>query len=223
MLITGTPGTGKTTVAGLLSDALGAPYVDVGGLLSAWGLLKPDRQRFAHVVTDVEEAVRRLRESLPRSFVADTHAVSLFHGVELDAVVVLRRDPRQLLVELARRGWPKPKIYENVVAELLDVVYVEAQKLDVYLAQIDVSGLSPGYVARVLASCLPRLECPREEVDWIGRMGEEAYYVLLEYEALVGAGLALHSPVTPMHLPLTDLEEHGHVPSVGRKPPHDPP
>ncbi len=186
MLIAGTPGVGKTTVASLLSKALNVPHVDVGALLSAWGLLRPDRWRYTHEIADVDAAMARLREHLPRGFVADTHAVSLFRGVELDAVVVLRRDPRQLLVELAGRRWPEPKVYENVVAELLDVVYAESLDLATYLVQVDVSGRPPHYTAQTLAYCLPRLGCTSDNVDWIERLGHEAYDILLRYEAAVG-------------------------------------
>ncbi len=186
VLVAGTPGVGKTTVASILSKALNVPHVDVASLLSAWGLLRPDRRRFTQEIVDVDLAVTRLRGYLPRSFVADTHVVSLFRGVGLDAVVVLRRDPRQLLAELTGRGWPEPKVYENAVAELLDVVYAESLDLSTYLVQVDVSNRTPHHTAHMLADCLPRLECPNDEVDWIERLGPDAHDMLLRYEAAVG-------------------------------------
>jgi adenylate kinase len=125
ILITGTPGTGKTTVGRLLATELRACYVSPENLL---------RRRSRDYVYDKKRKTRvvplaRLREMLydqakraPRGLVIDSHIIPEIGPIpKLVKAIVLRCDPVVLRRRLARKGWAKSKISENLQAEILDI------------------------------------------------------------------------------------------------------
>ncbi|NYT01208.1 MAG: AAA family ATPase, partial [Methanosarcinales archaeon] len=116
--LTGTPGTGKTTVAGLLPW----PVVDVNALVREGLHLGVDPERGC-LEADMVALAARIEE-LPgeETTVLEGHFSHHF----APRAVVLRLHPRELRVRLAARGYSQEKIRENLEAEALDVVLVEA-------------------------------------------------------------------------------------------------
>ena len=119
LVITGTPGTGKTTVAVGISRRISIPYIDVNRYLINAGLAKP--QGGSYVIEDPDEAYSVLNRFLAsfESYVADCLPVNLVSPDVVDWVIVLRLDPRILVGRLSARGWGCRKVAENVMAELV--------------------------------------------------------------------------------------------------------
>lgn len=142
VVVTGTPGTGKTTVTERLETDLDVVHLN-------------DVVREHDLYTEVDEA----RDSL----VVDLEAVAewlgdrddvlveshLAHHLDADGCVVLRCRPEELEGRLRERGEPDPKAEENAESEALDVVLAEAVDAfgaeDVY--EIDTTDRSPAAVA----------------------------------------------------------------------------
>ncbi len=86
-------------------------------------------------------------------------------------VVVLRRNPLELVEVLSSRGYGAEKVRENVEAELIDFVYVRT--LAIYgpkrTVQIRASGRTKEEVAEKVLKAL-RGEFGSEEVDWIAEL-----------------------------------------------------
>jgi adenylate kinase len=118
--ITGTPGTGKTSVAEMLQgrgyrvihqkDTVG-PYI-----------LEKDSERETLVIDEERWA----EEFVPEEGFIEGHLV---HLLPCDAVIVLRCRPDQLAERLSARNYPAEKIRENVEAEALDVILIETLEL----------------------------------------------------------------------------------------------
>ncbi len=89
-------------------------------------------------------------------------------GLMPKRVVVLRRNPLELVDVLRSRGYSREKVRENVEAELIDLVYVRT--LEIYgprrTVQIRTSGRTKEEVAEKVLEAL-RGELRSEEVDWI--------------------------------------------------------
>lgn len=171
ILITGTPGVGKSEICRGVSRELGIPCIEVNRLVS------PSRLRYVpeldtYDVVDWEGALEDVARGLPERYVAATHAPQLLSRARPDAVFVIRRRPDLLYEVLRSRGWPMSKVAENVLAEYLDVVLGAAAELGSPVYQIDASDKTVEDVVSIVVSCARLGECVNEEVDWIGTLEE---------------------------------------------------
>lgn len=143
LAVTGTPGTGKTTVARLLADELDAEYFDVTQEVREGASSGYDEDRGVPVA-DTEA----LREAVPRrGVVIDGHVA---HLLEPDAVVVLRCAPDVLRDRLEERGWSDEKVRENVESEALDILLAEAVETDAPVYEFDTTETPEETVERVV-------------------------------------------------------------------------
>lgn len=119
--ITGTPGTGKTTVA----SSLDRPVVHLNELVEEGGFRTGRDDDRETAIADIDGLETWLAEQ-PADVVVESH---LAHLLPVDRVIVLRCDPTELRERLVSRTdeqTPSAKIDENVESERLDVVLVEA-------------------------------------------------------------------------------------------------
>ena len=137
VFVTGTPGTGKTTVAKLLAEKTGYEYIDLNAILLSRYKLDYDPEAETWDV-DVEKAVRDVE--LPEKCVIDGH---LSHHFPVDIVIVLRCRPNVLRERLREKGWNEQKIKENVEAEAINVIGEEARWDNDRVFEIDTTSLSP--------------------------------------------------------------------------------
>ena len=126
IIITGTPGTGKTSVAKRLSEKLGYEYVNLNDILIRSGVCVYNPELETHEISNIDKAIEIIDDVTSRdNIVIDTLVVSLINPEYIDKVVVLRLDPYILLERLKSRGWRGRKLCENVMAEILDYFLIE--------------------------------------------------------------------------------------------------
>ncbi len=162
--ITGTPGTGKTTVAEILRKR-GYKVLNVNELAEIHGCVEEEGEV---KVVDVE-CLERIEVD------ADFVEGHLSHHLKVDAVIVLRCRPDVLYERLVGKGWSEEKIRENVEAELIDYILVEALEKHAEVHEIDTTNLSPEEVADKIEEILKGKSYPSGSVDWISEMGDEVY------------------------------------------------
>jgi adenylate kinase len=117
--LSGTPGTGKTTVAGILAEKLRFTHLDISVFAEKIGAVV--EQETDTIVVD-QDAIQKQIEHLD-DFIIDSHFAHVF-GV--DIVFVLRCEPKILFERLQKRGYAEEKIRENVMAEILDYCVLDA-------------------------------------------------------------------------------------------------
>jgi adenylate kinase len=135
ILITGTPGTGKTTTAELVSQATGLTHVNVGDLVKKEELHSGWDDEFQAWVLDEDKVCDALEDRMiAGGNVVDHHGCDFFPERWFDLVVVLQADNTLLWERLEKRGYPSNKIQENVQCEIMHVVVEEAR--DSYTEEI---------------------------------------------------------------------------------------
>ena len=133
--ITGTPGTGKTSVSEELRSR-GCEVVDLGRHIRESGLLGDlDEARDTHEVdldllNDSLEPYRRKEGTV----FMEGH---LSHFMDCGSIIVLRCHPDVLAERLRARGYGDAKVLENVQSEVLDVILCEAAGTDIPVHEVD--------------------------------------------------------------------------------------
>jgi adenylate kinase len=129
ILITGTPGTGKTTTASLLASALNYTHVNVSELVKEKSLHEGFDQEFQSFIIDEDLVVDEMEELMSKGGnVVDYHSSGFFPERWFDMIVCLQCDNTILYDRLQARQYPKHKIEENVQCEIMQVVLEETRE-----------------------------------------------------------------------------------------------
>ncbi len=158
--LTGTPGTGKTTIAGLL------PYrvIDINALVKGGMNFGIDAKRGC-LEADMDALANYLaRLDSDETLILEGHFAHHF----ADWAIVLRLAPSLLKSRLEARGYSAEKIKENLEAEALDVILVEAVEFCDRVDEIDTTGKSTPEVSELVARIIQgRLKLPAGQVNWL--------------------------------------------------------
>jgi adenylate kinase len=142
ILITGTPGVGKTATASLISETLGIRHINIGEIIERNKCYQSyDTELETHILDedklldilecDIEQASRDAV-----GVVADYHACELFPERWFDLVIVLRADTHVLFDRLTSRGYNEKKRGQNMECEIMQVILEEAlQSFDRQIVQ----------------------------------------------------------------------------------------
>jgi len=149
--VTGTPGVGKTTVSKLLAKKLGYEYVSLRDYAIERGIgeMKGDE-----LEVEVDELAYNFeRDFKGKNVVVDGH---LSHFLNADLVVVLRAHPRLIGERLTERGYSREKVGENVEAELVDLILVEALEENENVIEVDTTGKTPEEVVNEILELIEK-------------------------------------------------------------------
>jgi adenylate kinase len=180
ILITGTPGVGKTAVSHLLASRLNATHIDLTKLVKQEKLSSGVDKARGTPIADTEKVSQRVQKIIKgskRDIIIDGHyAVDVLPPKDIHLVFVLRRDPEELKGVLEKRGFRKRKLWENLAAEILDVCLWDAVHAcgSEKVCEIDVSRKG---IEEVVEETVSVLEGKRRRsvgiVDWLGKLERE--------------------------------------------------
>ncbi|KAJ1913861.1 factor activating pos9, partial [Mycoemilia scoparia] len=127
ILITGTPGTGKTTTAEMLEISTGLKKITAGDLVKERNLHDGYDEEFDTYILNEDKLLDEMEPMMAEGGkIVDFHSCDIFPERWFDLVVVLRADNKQIYDRLAGRGYKPNKITENIECEIFDVVIEEA-------------------------------------------------------------------------------------------------
>jgi adenylate kinase len=180
ILVTGTPGVGKTTVSHKLASKLDALYVGVTELVKKQQLITGIDENRQTLVADTEKISKQLQQILAKAegtvIIEGHYAVDVVPKKNVNTVFVLRRDPRELKTALEKRGYKEKKLWENLAAEILDVCLWDALSAcgADKVCEIDVSGKTVEAVVEEMMLVLEKRKERRHGiVDWLGKLENE--------------------------------------------------
>ena len=128
ILITGTPGTGKTTLSELVATSNNMKHMQASQLVKENGLHDGYNDEFDTYMLDEDKLCDYLEPYMEEGgMVLDFHSCDFFPERWFDLVVVLRTDNSVLYERLIGRGYSERKISENIQCEIMQVLIEEAR------------------------------------------------------------------------------------------------
>ncbi|NP_001012481.1 adenylate kinase isoenzyme 6 [Rattus norvegicus] len=127
ILLTGTPGVGKTTLGKELASRSGLKYVNVGDLAREGHLYDGYDEEYGCPILDEDRVVDELEPQMTEGgVIVDYHGCDFFPERWFHIVFVLRTDNGILYKRLETRGYHEKKLQDNIQCEIFQVLYEEA-------------------------------------------------------------------------------------------------
>ncbi|KAK2718899.1 adenylate kinase isoenzyme 6-like [Artemia franciscana] len=129
ILVTGTPGTGKSTLCQQLAEAHGLQWIEVGRLAKESGCLEEYDEEYQCPVLNEDKILDIMEDMLSEGGkIVDYHGCDFFPERWFDIVFVLRTDNTLLHDRLTNRGYTGKKLEDNIQCEIFQTILEEARE-----------------------------------------------------------------------------------------------
>jgi adenylate kinase len=140
IIVTGTPGTGKTTVAKRLAKTRALRYIDVNQVIKKDRLSEGrDQARDCEIVDPkkLARALMRIISTSKRCLIIDSHMSQCVPKSAIELCIVTRCGLPELSSRLKKRGYSEHKVRENLDAEIFDICLMEAIEKGYRIVSVD--------------------------------------------------------------------------------------
>ncbi|KAJ4389153.1 factor activating pos9 [Gnomoniopsis smithogilvyi] len=129
IIITGTPGTGKTTHCEVLAEKCPElKHLSVNQVVKERECHEGWDEEYQSWIVDEDKLLDAIEEECKAGgCIIDWHACDMFPKSWIDLVVVLRVDSAIHYDRLASRNYPEVKLQENIDSEIMEVLLEEAR------------------------------------------------------------------------------------------------
>ncbi|KAK4453614.1 AAA domain-containing protein [Podospora aff. communis PSN243] len=129
IIITGTPGVGKTSHAEQLAERTGLKHISINTIVKDRECHEGWDEEYQSWVVDEDKLLDAIEDEVKQGgCIIDWHACDLFPKSWIDLVVVLRVDTATLYDRLTERKYPEVKLQENIDSEIMQVLLDEARE-----------------------------------------------------------------------------------------------
>lgn len=154
IIVTGTPGTGKTDLAREIARLLKYQYIDVNDVVKREKLVENyDKKRKTNVVDEAKlskELVKLINGKKEAKLVIDSHMSQCVPSKYVDLCIVTKCDLKVLKKRLEKKGYDAEKVRENLDAEIFDICLNEAFEAGHKLLIVGTASKSPKELAKLL-------------------------------------------------------------------------
>ena len=128
ILVTGTPGTGKTTMAKEIARRTNLKYISVTDTIKEYGLHDGWDERLNCHILDEDALIDELDSQMEDGgVILDYHGCDFFPERWFDLLFVLRTDTSILFERLEQRKYNAVKIQDNIQCEIFQTILEEAR------------------------------------------------------------------------------------------------
>lgn len=160
VIISGTPGTGKTTLAKKLAASLKWKYIDVNAVIAEEHLQEKYDAARQCVVVDVKKLTKALlaRIKADQHLVIDSHLSHDLPSKCVDCCIITTCSLPVLKKRLEKRNYSKAKVRENLDAEIFQVCSQEALEGGHRVLTIDTTTKNPARLVKDVVKSLSIFE-----------------------------------------------------------------
>tara|TARA_B100001123_G_C15178993_1_gene974539 strand:- start:87 stop:599 length:513 start_codon:yes stop_codon:yes gene_type:complete len=163
--LTGTPATGKTSITAKLKK-------QVIHLSDFYSESSEEKNKTGEWKIDIDKMNAITQKRLNDGIIVEGH---LSHFIDnIDQIIVLRCDPRELRKRMEKRNYSEEKIVENLEAEAMGLIYSQALEIknetDVF--QLDTTSLTVNESSKILGNFIEGNVKLDETIDYSERIME---------------------------------------------------
>lgn len=127
VLVTGTPGVGKTTLSQHMQKVLGYEVISLSDVIEKRKLFENKCELYDTLLYDPDEVEAYLKKRVKKrkNYIFDTHDPESVSFIDFDAIIVLSADTQVLGKRYEERGYNSKKADENIQVEIMEVIYNE--------------------------------------------------------------------------------------------------
>lgn len=165
IVITGNPGVGKHTIAEEISKKTGLPIIDINSIAKDEGLFEKNEETNDVDISKLEKIIKK-KISSPRLIVGHL-APYVLSSDQVKKVIVLRRNPYDLISVYKKRKYSEEKARENTGSEILGIIAHDAiSQFGSKVFQVNVTEKSISKVVEKVIGIING-KIVNEEVDWL--------------------------------------------------------
>ena len=186
IIISGTPGCGKTSVAKEISNLINTETISLNELaITGEYSFEYDKERKTYVV-DIEiflpyiiKRIEDIKQENPPYLIIESHFSDIIPEKFIDYVFILRCDPDELFKRLEKKNYDLKKITENIQAEILGncTNYFIEKQIKAPIFEIDTTNTDIQALARKIVEIVVENKIGKKykigKVDWLQKLFEE--------------------------------------------------
>jgi adenylate kinase len=186
LIVSGTPGTGKTTVSQNLLNNFKAKVISLNELaISEKLIINYDVERETSVINEkkliryIIKLIERYNKLDLEILIIESHFSDIVPGQYIDFIIILRCDPDELYVRLKERGYKLEKIRENVQSEILgnSANFFLNKQLNKPILEIDTTNNNVDVITKTITKILTGKVDVNEfiigKIDWLEKLSQE--------------------------------------------------
>jgi adenylate kinase len=190
IIISGTPGCGKTAVSKVISNSINAQIISLNEVASSDNFsFEFDQERETYIVDFkilmpfILKEIKNIKELNPPYLIIEGHFADIIPNDLIDIAIILRCSPDELYERLKDRNYKNNKITENVQAEILGncVNYFLKKKINYPLFEIDTSNKSVESVVETIIDIIKSNKNSSNytqkyhvgHIDWLEKLFQE--------------------------------------------------